>query len=42
MLSKGDSGVFIVKADSLFFKTFKMKNGRQGSTVMDISSFTYI
>ncbi len=30
MLSKGDSGVFIVKADSLFYKTFKMKKRPAG------------
>jgi FKBP-type peptidyl-prolyl cis-trans isomerase len=30
MLSKGDSGVFLVNADSLIFKTFRMKNRPQG------------
>jgi FKBP-type peptidyl-prolyl cis-trans isomerase len=30
LLSKGDSGVFMIKADSLFFKTFKMKQRPPG------------
>jgi len=30
MLSKGDSGVFLVRADSLFFKTFKMRQIPKG------------
>ncbi len=30
MLAKGDSGIFIVNADSLFYKTFKMNNRPAG------------